>query len=256
MGGSSSGRDGGATDAPPTGGTFDCTGMTGGIYCDDFEKQTAGGQPKGDFKLDINGAGTMTIDTSKAYSGKQSLFINFKKAPQGDDSARMIFTKGFPVAGNDLHGRAMVFMTAVPKDNDIHWDLSSADAPGGIEYTIGSMYGNVMAVYQPGDCSLDTKTPVVAGKWMCFQWEFKGAADGTHLLSMKVDGQPTMPGTVTDGREKATSNCVGGGAASREWKAGTWNQVSLGWIAFQNSNIPVEMWIDDVVLGPKEVPCQ
>jgi hypothetical protein len=224
------------------------------LYCDDFEKQAAGAQPKGDFRVDVGGGGTMTVDTKKFYSGKQSLFINFKTPPRGA-SARMIITKGFPLASNDLHGRAMVFMTAVPQKNNIHWDLSSARGGGGIEYTIGSMYGNVMAVYQPGDCSLDTKTAVPAGKWACVQWEFKGAKDGTHLLSMKVDGQPTMPGTVTDGREKITSNCVGGGPAGREWKAGTWSEVSLGWINFQPSDIPVEMWLDDVVFGEQEVPC-
>jgi hypothetical protein len=261
--GGTGGSGGGGVDAAPPSGN-DGGGETGAAvaagcqgvsaaFCDDFEKQAAGQQPSGMFAVRQAKTGSIVVDGTKFFSGKQSLLIKMA-SPAPDTAAQLVFTKQLPLPSNDLHGRAMVFMTAVPgccsTSNGLHWDLSSASGAGGIEYTVGSMYGNFMGVYQPGDCSLDTQTRVPAGRWACVQWEFKGAKDGTHYLGMKVDGQPTSPdGVSTIG----PANCVQG-AKSREWKATTWTELTVGWINFQPST-PVEMWIDDLAFGEQEIPC-
>jgi hypothetical protein len=205
------------------------------------------------FKLDVSAGATMTVDNTKAFSGKQSVAIKIPN-PGGNSSARMLFNTGLlPLASNDLHGRAMVWVTKLPftgQDQNVHWDLTTASGAGGIEYTLGSMFGNFMAVYQPGDCSVDTKTKWPEGQWACVQWEFKGAADGSHLLRMMLNGQLTDPGEVTT---MGPPNCVQG--ANREWKAATWTQLTFGWINFQAAHIPIEMWIDDVAFGENPIDC-
>ncbi len=194
----------------------------------------------------------MTIDTTKAFSGKQSALIKIDN-PVADAAARMVFDAGFfPLASNDLHGRAMVWVTQLPYmgvDQNVHWDLTTARGAGGVQYTLGSMYGNFMAVYQPGDCSVDTKTAFPVGRWACVQWEFKGAADGSHLLSMALDGAPTNPGQVTT---MGPANCNG---PNREWKAATWTQMDFGWVNFQAAHVPIEMWIDDLAFGEQPIAC-
>jgi len=78
-----------------------CDGVTA-KFCDDFEKQTSGQAPVGDFKVSAS-AGAMIVDGSKPHGGKQSLHIKMAKP---GTRAMLDFTKQFPF--NDLHGRAMI----------------------------------------------------------------------------------------------------------------------------------------------------
>jgi hypothetical protein len=224
--------DGGGGDAPPVG--AGCTSVAA-TFCEDFDKQTSGGKPTGPFTV----SGSMVVDSTKAFSGKQSAYVHLDN-PRPDSAAQMTF-KGaplFPALAGDLFARAMVYMTAVPgccsTSNGLHWDLSTAKA-GGTEYTLGSMYGNFMPVYQPGDDSVDTKTKWPEQKWTCIQWEFKGTA---NYLDVKVDGVRAAPGIPVT-----------------KWKATLWSEVNVGWINFQQSSIPVDMWIDDLAFGSQEIPC-
>jgi hypothetical protein len=225
-------RDGGDTDTPPQGAGCAAVQAT---FCEDFDKQTAGQKPTGPFTV----SGSMVVDSTKAFSGKQSAYVHLDN-PRPDTAAQMSF-KGaplFPALAGDIFARAMVYMNAVPgccsTSNGLHWDLSTAKA-GGTEYTLGSMYGNFMPVYQPGDDSVDTKTKWPEKKWTCIQWEFKGTA---NYLDVKVDGVRAMPGIPVT-----------------KWKAALWSAVNVGWINFQQSSIPVDMWIDDLAFGSQEIPC-
>ena len=196
---------------------------------------TAGQKPTGPYTV----SGSLVVDSTKAFSGGQSAYIHLNNPP-GDSAAQLTF-KGaplFPTLAGDIFARAMVYMTAVPgccsTSNGLHWDLSTAKA-GGTEYTLGSMYGNFMPVYQPGDDSVDTKTKWPEKRWVCIQWEFKGTA---NFLDVKVDGQRAAPGILVT-----------------KWKAAMWTSVNVGWINFQQSTIPVDMWIDDLAFGGQEIPC-
>ncbi|HEY0706683.1 MAG TPA: hypothetical protein VGG33_07800, partial [Polyangia bacterium] len=223
-------------------------------FCDDFDGQTAGMQPTGNFRVNVANTGTLTVDSTKAFSGKQSILI---KGPAGSFTSRLAFGAPLlPLPSNDLHGRAMVFMTAVPSGG-VHWDnaIASGPLPGGggnSSYVMGGMYSNFMAVYHPGDCSVDSSTKFPTGRWACLQWQFKGAADGTHVLRMMMDGKLVDKGEVTT---MGPANCVGGGAASREWKAPNFTSLTFGWINYQRSAIPIEMWVDDLAFGEQAIPC-
>ncbi|HEX3695767.1 MAG TPA: hypothetical protein VH374_10290 [Polyangia bacterium] len=234
-GGAATNNDGGATDAPASS-SPGCTGLQGATFCEDFDKQTAGQKPAGMYKV----SGAMVIDSTKAYSGKNSAYIHLNNPKDDSVASQMTFSGAplFPALASDIFARAMVYITAVPgccsTSNGIHWDLSTAKA-GGTEYTLGSMYGNFMPVYQPGDDSVDTKTKWPEAKWVCIQWEFSGSM---NYLDVKVDGVRAAPGIPVT-----------------KWKPATWTSINMGWINFQQSTIPVDMWIDDLAFGSKEIPC-
>jgi hypothetical protein len=210
-------------------------------FCEDFEGQMLDKPPAGMFRINVARGGTIVVKGDKFFSGKQAAFIGLRN-PGPDTAAQMVWGAPFlPFASNDIHGRAMVYMTAVPgccsTSMNIHWDLTTAKASGGIEYTLGSMYGNFMPVYQPGDDSVDTQTRWPAMKWACIQWEFKGTGTMGYL-NVKVDGMMARPGIPVT-----------------KWRPGMFNSLDFGWINFQQSSIPVEMWIDDLAFGEQEIPC-
>jgi hypothetical protein len=248
-GGSASGGagGGGSPDAPA-----DVPAAPAGCnakFCEDFEGQTAGGEPKSAMYTVVKAqTPTMTVDTTKFFSGKQSLKLGLSNA-KSDTKAQLAFTAPLlPMPDNDVHGRVMVWISKNPGN---HWDLATAfgtdqpqDDDNLTQYTLGAMSGHLMAVYQPGDDSVDSATPVPVGKWACLEWEFKGAADGTHLLKMQLDGKVIDKGEITKG-----------GIANSNWKPTTWKSMKIGFIVFSNVAGAVDMWLDDIAISDKPIGC-
>jgi hypothetical protein len=249
--GGSTGSTGGSTGSTggSTGSTGGSSGSTGGgcagsgaKLCDDFDMQTAGAEPKGMYSIEKSSAGMLTVDNMKAFSGTQSLHIHLNNPP-GDSKAQLAFMAPLlPFANNDVHGRAMVWLV---KNPGAHWDFATAfgtDKPADddtkIQYTVGSMAGHMMAVYQPGDDSVDSTTPFPVGKWACLQWEFKHGADG-HLLKMMVDGKVVDKGEVT----------------KNNWPGTTWKSMKVGFVTWGSVNMAVDMWLDDLAISDAAIPC-
>jgi hypothetical protein len=190
----------------------------------------------------------MTVDTTKFFSGKQSLKLGLSNA-KGDTKAQMAFAGPLlPLPANDVFGRAMVWLSKNPGN---HWDLATVfgtdppeDDDAKIQYTLGSMGGHLMAVYQPGDDSVDSTTQLPAGKWVCLEWEFKGAADGTHLIRFQMDGKLIDKGEITKG-----------GPGKGDWKATTWKSMKVGFIVFSGVAGAFDMWMDDVAVSDKPIGC-
>jgi hypothetical protein len=222
-------------------------------FCDDFEGQTVGGAPKGDGFTTQGSA--FAVEAGKAFSGTKSVHIHVPKG-SGGPNTKMIFKKQFPLANNDLHGRAMVFLTQNPADATnagFHWDMIFASG-GGKTYVLGSMYnavakaGAYMPVYHPGDRSIDTSTPFPTGKWACVQWQFRygGAGD---LLELKQDGK-----VIDLGKATAEGGAITNGNIPA-WPAGPWSQMSFGYDHYQGLKIDVDLWFDDLAFGAQEIPC-
>jgi hypothetical protein len=251
--GGTSGDTGGAPDGVPAAmdgppsptASADCSKAK---FCDDFDKQIAGAEPKGPFAIRKSGGGTIIVDSTKPYSGAQSLHVHFDNVASGA-KAQLSFVKpaiAFPFAANTIHGRMMLFMSRVPT---VHWDLVTGfatDAPVDndniLQYILGSMYGKFMAVHQgpPAiDDSVDSATDFPVNRWACIQWEFRGNMDGTHHLRMLMDGKLVDKGDVT----KAT------------WKPPVFNSLAVGWINFQASAGALDMWMDDLAFGEQEIGC-
>jgi hypothetical protein len=237
------GPDGGAATGGSSGG-----GCGTAKFCDDFEAQMPGQAPTGMFKVDTAGGGSITVDGNKGFSGKQSIVL--KKAGGYPGTWLTFSNVAAQIPSNDLHGRAMIWMTQVP--GAAHWDgimASGSKAGGGnATYILGGMYKNFMAVYHPGDCSTDSKTPFPVGRWACIQWEFMGSKDGKHLHRMLLDGQVVDNG-VQDGKQGV---CAAGGG-THDWTAPTFNTLKVGYVAYGGGS--GDIWIDDLAWGEQPIPC-
>lgn len=234
VGGASGGAGGGSGGgAGPTG----CTGLNNYKFCQDWD-QLPMGKPSGDFSVSDG----VVVDTTKAFSGTQSLhFLKVPKPASGTPNIR--FTKQFPLASNDMHGRVMVYMAQTPQTTS-HWNFITSSNSGGTEWSIGGQYGKFELVCDPPDNGLDSKTPFPGGKWACMQWEFKYPGNDNTTFLTKVDGVAVDQGDFTGANSKG-----------EKWKAGTWNNLKIGWEIFGQSDVDVELWIDDLVFGEQPIPC-
>jgi hypothetical protein len=230
--GGTTGQDGGASsDGPPA-----ASGLCAGAKkCFDFEDQMPGQPPSSpEFKVETNG-GTVTTDTTKFYSGKQSILIKTRGGTNfpGNNLVFSGIEKLLP--SNDLHGRVMMWMANTP--GAAHWDSILGSAAGGSNptYILGGMYKNFMSVYHPGDVSVDSSTPFPTGTWACIQWQFSGK-DGKNIHKMMLNGQVVDKGLT------------------ERWKAPTFGQLKVGYRHF-NTNVAVDVWLDDLAFGDQPIPC-
>jgi hypothetical protein len=214
-----------------------CAGVTNAKFCEDWDKLGMG-KPTGDYSVSDG----VVVDTSKAFSGTQSLHFQKLAKPAGG-TPNIRFTKQFPLASNDMHGRVMLFMAATPKTSS-HWNFITSSNSGNTEWSIGGQYGNFELVCDPPDNGLDSKTAFPGGKWVCMQWEFKYPGNDNTTFVTKIDGVSVDQGEFTGANSKG-----------EKWKAGTWNNLKLGWEIFGSSDIDVEFWIDDLAFGEQVIAC-
>jgi hypothetical protein len=232
-GGTPGGAGGGSGGAPPAG----CAGVTNAKFCEDWDKLPSG-KPTGAFSVSSG----VVVDTSKAFSGTQSL--HFQKLTKPASGMPFLnFTKQFPLASNDMHGRVMYFMAQTPKTGS-HWNFITSSNSGGTEWSIGGQGGVFELVCDPPDNGLDSKTQWPGGKWVCMQWEFKYPGNDNTTFVAKVDGASVEQGEFTGANSKG-----------EKWKAGTWNNLKFGWEVFGSSDIDVEFWLDDLAFGEQVIPC-
>ncbi len=222
--------------------------------CDNFESYPVGMPPGAPWILSpLSGGATLVVDGTKAFSGTKAILV---KTPGGVAGARMrVGAPVLPLPDNDMYGRMMVWLTDSPV-GAVHWNniIASGALPGGTSsiYAYGAMYRNFMANYQPNDCAATSKTPFPTGHWSCLQWQFDGSKDpATGMLRntsrLWMDGVSVGDQTVV----KFAAACVG---ARTEWIAPIFTTLSVGWTNYQTS-IPISMWIDDVAIGDKMIPC-
>ncbi len=218
-------------------------------FCDDFESYATGQAPTG-YGLRQKG-GTLTIESSKAFSGTRSVYI---KSDEGSAKTTALINVGrgiLPLPGNVVHGRMMVYLTATPQGN-VHWDntIWSGKLPGTdvkAQYAYGGhQSGRFIVVYNPHDCNAISQTPFPTGRWACLQWQFDGPSMTTRLW---VDGKAIADQTVVG----KTNRCMDRSGA--EWVAPTFDNAQFGWTNYQPSPVPIEMWMDDIAIDSKQIAC-
>jgi hypothetical protein len=255
-------------------------GCPASAICDDFESYAAGATdlaPR--WTVYKYGGGALQVDATKPFRGGKSLHVT---VPAGgrkyadiiketvDDSA---------VLPLKHYGRVMVWITNMP--SAAHWAINQA---GGIlsgttdmtaKYSWGGQNAKLLPGYSqrsrviggatplrgggpqdgdpnpaPVDCSMPAKTQTVATKkWVCWEWMVDGATPEVHMW---LDGQPQ---TEVDVVGKGTACATGP-------KDGTWtapkafSKIILGWEGYtQASEVPNDVWLDDLVMGPERVGC-
>jgi hypothetical protein len=208
--------------------------------CDDFESYT--GTDLAPWVLNTTNA-TLRIDTTHVFSGRQAVGIHIDT---GANNAAQMTRKGapvFPATPNLFWGRMMIYMTELPPAG-VHYDIIQGDGQGTGQYRIGGM-GTILLNYQPNDCYDHPNNPVPHDAWSCWQWLF----DGTSNTIEFYIGGVLQTKVVNTGQ-----GCVGGPATS-VWAAPEFNAVHLGWVNYQATTAPVDLWIDAVALGPDQIAC-
>jgi hypothetical protein len=206
------------------------------LFCDDFESYAVGDKPQGGSTFAENG-GTMTVDATRSVSGTKSLKI---VTAEGDTAGLSIGAPIFPVAGNNVYGRMMVYFETLPPNGNA-WTMVRMN--GDAEYYLyGGQDQQFVSIYYPGDCPSGFGPPIPTGRWFCLQWQANGAPDpagGTKdEARMWLDGVEMSSITVVK-----MNNCA-------TWTAPTWTNVALG-----RSYGASTVYYDDWAVDSNPIPC-
>jgi hypothetical protein len=247
-------------DAPagPDGASGGCP--AGAILCDDFESYDTPAALAAAWKVTATAA-TLVVDGSKPYRGAKAVHVS---APGGTPVGTLIKEGAptFPIAGNVMYGRMMMYLTKAPT-GAVHWNnvQSAGFMPGSTQwskYGWGGMYGTILAGYtirtNPTDMQavIDCSKPSAMGlpekKWTCLEWEFDGVGNELHLW---LDGKLVADADVV----KMGTQCVTPKPPNGLWQAPAFANLTLGWAQYQTSNVAIDFWMDDVVVGTKPIGC-
>jgi hypothetical protein len=248
------------------GGTCD-----GALICDDFESYPNGGVPTSPWAV-AKTAGAVTVDTTRAHSGVQSVKVS-APASSGYQSAMLRFANhGLPIASNVVFGRMMFWLDSAPA-TQVHWTFidGSGLVPGASYHAVeryggqvpltaadgGFLGSELMASYDtpdsynrvgPGsDCYRHSRARAVpVGVWTCAEWEFDGPA---NTIRFWLDGQALDDLTVAATGDGCTQQ-----PSSYVWTAPQFTQIDLGWETYQAEDAR-NIWLDDVAIGPQRVGC-
>jgi hypothetical protein len=240
------------------GGTAACP--AGALLCDDFERYATPAELAAAWKVTATMA-TVTVDATKPHAGAKGLHIS---SPGGTPVGTLIKESAplFPIAGNVLYGRMMMWLTKAPT-GAVHWNNVQAAGfmPGSTQwskYGWGGMYGVILAGYtirtNPTDmqavidCSKPSKMGLPEKAWTCLEWEFDGVGNQMHLW---LDGTLLADADII----KTGTQCVTPKPPNDTWQAPTFANLTLGWAQYQQSSTPIEFWMDDLVLAPQRVGC-
>jgi hypothetical protein len=246
-------------DAPTDLGT--AAGCPGGaLLCDDFEKYITPADLALGWKATASGGATITVDATRTWKGTKSLHI---KGAAGTPSA-VIVKEGaplFPIPGNVMFGRVMLWLTGTP-GGSYHWN--SIQAAGVItasnqwgKYGWGGQFGKVLAGYTVRqnaagsaivDCSKPSAMAFPAQKWVCVEWAFDGTKNEMHMW---FDGQLLADADIVG----TGTRCVAGGDIGKPWAAPVFSNLTIGWQQYQASSGPLELWLDDLVVDKARIGC-
>lgn len=258
---SGSATDSGAGDtAKDTTPVDPCAGR---LVCDDFEKYSAGGKPGTPFSIEAN-KGTVTIDTTRAYSGKNSVKVSIEATSASDTYRRaMMAVKGaplIPLKDDSVYGRFMIWTDRIP-DKSVHWTFAHGDGPSlsgtSATYNYGGM-GGLMANYyrnttpDPNDCWQTKSQDFPTKKWSCVAFQFDGK---NSEMRFWLDGVE-IPELHVVGMSKSDATCTVKGVDGKWYAPSPFQTISVGWESYQNDVAGAhDAWIDDVILDSNPIPC-
>jgi hypothetical protein len=201
---------------------------------------------------------TVVVDATKPHAGALGLHIT----SSGETPVGVLIKENaplFPIEGNVFYGRMMMWLTQAPP-GAVHWNniQSAGFMPGSTQwskYGWGGMYGTILAGYtirdNPTDmqavidCSKPSQLALPEKTWTCVEWEFDGQGNQMHLWlddTLVADADIITTGT----------QCVTPEPANNTWQAPTFSNLTLGWMQYQPSSTPIELWVDDVVVTAKQ----
>lgn len=257
--------DAGASDAgSPDAGTVDAgapdagTGAScsGARFCEDFETFDAGARPSAPWTVSVSG-GDARIDDAKSFSGGKSVRIT----TDGQAAYRRAFISltgapVFPLPGDVMFGRLMMWLTAPPTQSNTHWTNIQGEGPvPNQSYRSEIRYGGqsnqrLMANYETAgvasDCWKHSTTVIPSGRWACIEWRYDTPND---TMNFWLDGVAIDALTVVG----QGSGCIGHDTGDH-WYFPTFDTLRLGWEHYQTSD-PIELWLDAVAVDTQRIGC-
>jgi hypothetical protein len=202
--------------------------------CEDFEAGNL------DAWVKMESGGTLAIDGTHAFSGKNALAITI---PTGQRGGWLEKTGSplFPLPKNAIYGRVMMYFESLPAG---HTDFVRAAPTGGQTpwYNVGEQTGKVLLNYygNGSDCWARPapSTSIPLGAWTCWEWSYDGAKNQIQFF---IDSQLAR-----------TVNGVGDGCTGPNvWTAPQFNDLAIGAYDAQPTNAPSagKMWFDDIAVS-------
>lgn len=215
------------------------------LFQDDFEAYTVGEAPQAPWKKE--GAGKVAIDTTKHYSGKQS--VHFTSGEGYKNRALIGLSHIFPVAENRYYGSLQLYVAKASPDG-VHWTMiqSSGQVPGK-NYRSEVRYGGqhnqqLMANYETmgvaSDCWQHSSVKIPENQWCSLKWFFDGTTDTMKLWLNDVLVEEI---TVTGSGQGCVANDTNG-----QWSFPVFENIFVGWVDYQTGGGTRNVWIDDVTI--------
>ncbi len=262
-------RDAGVDTAPgvaPDVAPIDCAGA---LFCENFDNYAtvttiADRQRFGPWQATLRTGATMVLDGTHTVSGSKALHVHVDSTVTS--GGRLFAGSGpiFTAKATHLYGRMMMYIN--PNGTSVHWTFFGVNGPAepgspvsGIraQYIMSSLpargvntYSFVYGLSAPGgyqDCSSRSTTAMPTG-WACVSFEMDSVA---RKLRMYKDGAAS-PILSVDNQGRA---CVPPTPATSPWYGPVVSQLFVGAWSFHPMNAPLDVWIDDLVVDTKPVPC-
>ncbi|MBL8680244.1 MAG: hypothetical protein JNK05_13800 [Myxococcales bacterium] len=236
-------------------GSSDGGGCVGRLFCDDFERGTAGSAPSAPWRVNTN-MGTVTVSTTRARSGTRSVRVTTASAAY---KSAMMYIDGapvFPVTGNVVFGRMMFYMDRAANDG-VHWTMIEGRGPLESRMGVTSIYRyggqhmqRLMSNYETSgartDCWDHSATAIPQGRWACMEWRFDGPR---NAMQFWLDGRELTDIATTMRGE----GCIGHDLGD-DWLAPRFQRMAVGWESYQMDDAR-EAFIDDVVFDDERIGC-
>jgi len=189
--------------------------------------------------------GNVTLDSQKAFSGKQSLKLTAGEGYQ--NRAFIHFNDIFPLAENTFYGSMMLYINEAPPNN-IHWTMIQGS--GNIKntnYSAEVRYGGqhqkqLMANYDTkgtkSDCWQHSNFKIPEKEWTKYQWYFNGR---TNTMKLWVNDSLINSLVV---KEKG-SGCIEN-ELKNLWVFPEFDTITLGWVDYEKGGGKKEIWLDDI----------
>jgi hypothetical protein len=249
MPGGSAGASG-AAGGPAGGANAGCG--SDAIICEDFEQYPAASAPAGGWSPTLRGEGKVVVDSTRAFSGKQSLHVTGKLIKDRANISRPIQT-----ASPTAYVRFRYYGTSYPASAGVHTRLArigTAEAASGDAYTSyslatynGTAIEKVNSIYLR-DTGTKLNDPKLLNRWACLEFAVDMSA-GAGKVKVQI---------WVDGRELKLSAA---GSSSHGMTSPSWDPISLevfmiGLDGYQDDSQVADFWIDDLSVTPQRVGCE
>lgn len=257
MGGVGESGSGGTTVAGggsggTTGGGSNGACASNAILCEDFEQHAAASAPAGGWTASTRGNGKIVVDTTRAFTGKQSLHVTGKMNADRANISRPIQTES-----QTAYVRFMYYGTSYPASSGVHtrlFRIGTAQAAGGnpdSSYSLASYNGTaiekVNSIYLR-DTGTKLNDPKLLNRWTCLEVGIdKTGGVGKVKVQLWVDGREL---------KLSVAGSSSHGMTSPSWDPIPFELVMLGLDGFQEDAQAADFWIDDLSVTPERVGCQ